>query len=144
MTTKPSDAIRHAIPVQLDAAATEARPLAALRHSVVAHGPSSRYPAPGTFVIRTEQDWREFWSHVPTRQAAPPIDFDRVTLFAIVGVPAGAAGHPIVTAVVDEGGETVVRWIADATAAEPAALAQPFVIVALPMKVGAVHFDPQH
>ncbi|WP_291981097.1 VWA domain-containing protein, partial [Luteitalea sp.] len=55
-TGNPDSAVRHAIPVRLDAG--PAVPTAGvLRHSVVAHGPASRHPEPGTFVIRDEGTW---------------------------------------------------------------------------------------
>ena len=65
--SRAADAVRHAIAIHLEAPAATT---AGLRHLVVAHGPSSRHADPGTFVIRTEEEWRAFWSHLPTRQAA--------------------------------------------------------------------------
>jgi VWFA-related protein len=138
---KAGDAVRHAIPIRLDAvdAATSTAPGA--RHLVVAHGPSSRHAAAGTFVIRTEVEWRAFWSHLPTRQAAPPIDFSRATLFAVVGSDA-PAGKPVVVSVRDEGGQTVVVWRTDPDVSPSDA--KPFTVVAMPRTIeGPVRFERQ-
>ncbi len=55
ITPRPDDVVRHAIPVTFEAAAATSGPPASSRHIVVAHGPLSRHPTPGTFVIRTEE-----------------------------------------------------------------------------------------
>lgn len=139
---RPDSAVRHAIPVRLDAGLVPAT-AGAVRHSVVAHGPSSRHPAPGTFVIRDETQWREFWSHLPTRQAAPDIDFSRATLFAVVGGPSdGPGSKPVVVSVNQEGGQTVVVWRAEATASSTGM--KPFTVVAMPSIIeGPVRFERQ-
>jgi len=64
---RPDSTVRHAVPIRLDTGTAGASTATVLRHSVVAHGPTSRHPSPGTFVIRDEATWREFWSHLPTR-----------------------------------------------------------------------------
>jgi hypothetical protein len=139
---KASDTVRHAIPIRLDAATTTST-AAGSRHLVVAHGPSSRHAAAGTFVIRTEEEWRAFWRHLPTRQAAPPIDFDRVALVAIVA-ESSAGDAPAVQDVVPEGSAVVVRWRTQrpAAATNTSAVSKPFVVVALPREVGTVRFQP--
>lgn len=88
----PGSEMRHAIPVRLPAGPVSTAGV--LRHSVVAHGPTSSHAEPGTFVIRDEATWRRFWSHLPTRQSAPEIDFSRATLFAVVAPPTGRAASP--------------------------------------------------
>lgn len=137
---KAADAVRHAIPIRLDAATSTAT---APRHSIVAHGPSSRHAAAGTFVIRTEEEWRAFWSHLPTRQAAPPIDFSRATLFAVVGGGSDApAGRPVVLSVNDDGGQTVVVWRTDPNVSPTDV--KPFTVVAMPRTIeGPVRFERQ-
>jgi len=137
---KAADTVRHAIPIRLDAAAYTA---AVLPHLVVAHGPSSRHAAAGTFVIRTEEEWRAFWSHLPTRQDAPPIDFRRATLFAVVGGGSGApAGKPVVVSVDDDGGQTVVLWRTDPDVSSDGV--NPFTVVAMPRAIeGPVRFERQ-
>lgn len=137
---KSADAVRHAIPIRLDAATSTA---AGLRHLVVAHGPSSRRAAAGTFVIRTEEEWRAFWSHLPTRQAAPPIDFSRATLFAVVsGGTDAPAGKPVVVSVNDDGGQTVVLWRTEPDVSS--AGVNPFTVVAMPRTIeGPVRFERQ-
>jgi hypothetical protein len=134
------DAVRHAIPIHLDAATRSA---AGSRPLVVAHGPSSRHGAAGTFVIRTEEEWHAFWKHLPTRQAAPAIDFDRVALVAIVA-ESSAGDVPAVQEVVPEGTAVVVRWRTQppAVATNKNAVSKPFVVVALPREVGTVRFQP--
>ena len=137
---KAGDVVRHAIPIRLDAATSTA---AGTRHLVVAHGPSSRHAAAGTFVIRTEEEWRAFWSHLPTRQAAPSIDFSRATLFAVVGGGSDApSGKPVVVSVNDDGGQTVVVWRTDADVSPT--VAKPFTVVAMPKAIdGPVRFERQ-
>lgn len=129
---------RHAIPLQLDAPASldPAAPPSAtgtateLRHLVVAYGPASRHHEPGTFVIRTGAEWQAFWRHLPTRQAAPDIDFSRATLFAVVGDGAGAgSGTPVVVSIREGAGETVVTWRTAPSPGPPTD--RPFTVVAL-------------
>lgn len=138
-TGKPGSAVRHAIPVRLDAG--HAIPSAGvLRHSVVVHGPTSTHPEPGTFVIRDEATWREFWSHLPTRQAAPDIDFSRATLFAIVGPGGREQGlRPLVVSITEDQGVAIVRW---RTTPEPSAMpSQAFTVVAVPLLITDVRFE---
>jgi VWFA-related protein len=135
-------AVRHAIPIRLDADPATAA-AAVLRHSVVAHGPTSRHSASGTFVIRDEAQWRTFWSHLPTRQAAPDIDFSRATLFAVVGGGSdGPAGKPVVVSVNSDGSQTVVVWRADPDVSPTDV--HPFTVVAMPATIdGPVRFERQ-
>lgn len=137
---KAGEAVRHALPIHLDAATSTA---ASPRHLVVAHGPSSRHPEAGTFVIRTEEEWRTFWSHLPTRQAAPPIDFGRATLFAVIGGGSDApAGKPVVVSVNDEGDQTVVLWRTEPDTSPTEG--NPFTVVAMPRAIhGPVRFERQ-
>lgn len=140
-TGSPDSAVRHAIPIRLDTGV--AMPMTSvLRHSVVAQGPTSTHPEPGTFVIRDEATWRQFWSHLPTRQAAPDIDFSRVTLLAIVGAGKDVGrGRPVVVSVADERGTAVVTW---RTEDAPSAMPQPFMVVALATRISSVRFEPSH
>ena len=137
-TGNPDSAVRHAIPVRLDAGPAVST-AGVLRHSVVAHGPASRHPEPGTFVIRDEGTWRQFWSQLPTRQAAPDIDFSRVTLFAVVaGLRDGASGsRPNVLSVKEAPDGAVVTW-----KAEPHETAGAFTVVAVPQVLsGHIRFE---
>ena len=136
---KANDAVRHAIPIVLDAATSRASGSSPL---VVAHGPSSRHPAAGTFVIRTEEEWHAFWKLLPTRQAPPSVDFSRATLFAIVaGAAENATAHkPVVVSIDAMDGETVVRWRAEPDASPGAQHA--FTVVAVPARVANVRFEP--
>jgi VWFA-related protein len=136
--------VRHAVPIRLDTGTAGTPAATVLRHSVVAHGPTSRHPAPGTFVIRDQSQWRDFWSYLPTRQAAPDIDFSRATLFAVVGGGSDKpAGKPVVISVNDDAGQTVVLWRTD-PAVSPTA-ANPFTVVAMPKTIeGPVRFERQH
>lgn len=136
---KAGEAVRHAIPIRLDAATSSA---GGSSHLVVAHGPSSRHTEAGTFVIRTEAEWLAFWKHLPTRQAPPAIDFSRATLFAIVvGAAESATAHkPVVVSIEEKDGDAVVRWRAEPDAS-PAGQ-HPFTVVALPARVNAVRFEP--
>ena len=94
-------------------------------------------------MIRTEEEWRAFWSHLPTRQAAPPIDFSRATLFAVVAGGSDApAGKPVVVSVNDDGGQTVVVW-RTAPDVSPTSV-KPFTVVAMPSAIeGPVRFERQ-
>ncbi len=136
-------AATHAIPVRLEAAASGAGGTTAtgtaetgaasgtasgvavrvLTPLAVAHGPSTRHQRRGPQVIRTEQEWTTFWQSLPTRQAAPPIDFARVTLLAIVAED-GPPATPRITRVTTEPGGLVVEWTAEPMTA-PAAAADP-------------------
>lgn len=121
-----STPVRHVIPIRLD---PTRETTSALRHSVVAHGPSSRHAGAATFVIRTDEEWRAFWSQLPTRQHPPPIDFSRATLFAIVGGGAETpSDKPVVVSVNAADGETVVVWRTEPDTA--AASKSPFTVVA--------------
>jgi VWFA-related protein len=147
-------AVTHAIPVRLDTPAPgsvetsaasrppEPRTITAVS---VAHGPLTRHPQHGPHVIRTEGEWKAFWLTLPTRQAAPDIDFSRVTLLAIVSDDTGAApGEPRVTHVQTEPGGVVVQWVTAPGSAPPAdnlAPARPFVVVGLQGHQGRVRFE---
>ncbi len=130
-TSNATEPVRHAVPLQLDPAPPRTTgPMTELRHLVVAYGPTSRHREPGTFVIRTEQEWQAFWLQLPTRQAAPDIDFSRATLFAIVGDGIEASrGTPVVVSVKESADETIVTWRTDAPAGT--ATDRPFTVVAL-------------
>jgi VWFA-related protein len=137
-TGNSDNAVRHAIPVRLDAAPAVST-AGVLRHSVVAHGPTSNHREPGTFVIRDEATWRQFWSHLPTRQATPDIDFSRVTLFAVVaGSRDGASSsRPTVLSVKEAPDGAVVTW-----KAEPHATSGAFTVVAVPQVLsGQIRFE---
>lgn len=123
--------VRHAIPIALATRAVSraSRTGTAVRHTVVAHGPSSRHDAPGAFVMRTEEEWRAFWSRLPTRQAPPDIDFARVTLLAVVSDTGTAT--PAVSQVIEADGVTLVHWSAAKLPAEGDAGSRPFVVVGL-------------
>jgi VWFA-related protein len=108
----------------------------------VAHGPTSLFDRGGTHVIRTADAWQLFWKHLPTRQAAPDIDFDRVTVLAVVlGDEPGQV--PEVTGSRADGADLVVEWRATA-ADEPVAssrAARPFVVVGITDYDGPVRFE---
>lgn len=120
------ETVHRVVPIHLHAPTGSA---AVTRHSIVAHGLSSPDIASGTFVIRTEMAWREFWEHLPTRQPVPPIDFDRVTLLAIVAASEGT-GTPVVVSVSESGDEMLVRWQTQPVGS-PARM-KPFTVVAWP------------
>uniref|UniRef100_UPI0025C40DFE hypothetical protein n=1 Tax=Luteitalea sp. TaxID=2004800 RepID=UPI0025C40DFE len=83
--------------------------------------------------------WRQFWSQLPTRQAAPDIDFSRVTLFAVVaGLRDGASGsRPNVLSVKEAPDGAVVTW-----KAEPHATSGAFTVVAVPQVLsGQIRFE---
>lgn len=94
-------------------------------------------------MIRTEEEWHAFWKHLPTRQAAPAIDFSRATLLAVVGGSSDvAASKPVVVTVNDDGGQTVVVWRTD-TDVSPTHV-KPFTVVAMPRIIdGPVRFERQ-
>lgn len=138
-------AASHVVPVTLEpptAAASVPRDITAL---AVAHGPFTRHAQRGPQVIRTEQAWRDFWRMLPTRQAAPDVDFSRAVLLAIVSDGTGPTpGTPRVTRVEREPGGVVVRWTTDAAAPgdEPSAEPRrPFVVVGLTGQQGQVRFE---
>jgi len=99
-----------------------------MRHAVVAQGPSSRHAAPGTFVIRTVEEWGAFWNHLPTRQAAPPIDFRRPS--SPLSASDAPASRPVVVSVKPDRGHTLVTWRSEPAPASSAG--HPFTVVALP------------
>lgn len=146
--------VSHAIPVRLEAAVAGSSDTAGTARSAVsrsitpvsvAHGPLTRYPLRGPQVIRTEGEWKAFWLTLPTRQAAPDIDFSRVTLLAIVSDEAGGLpGQPRVTQVHSEPGGVVVHWTTEASAGPQAGGAEPirpFVVVGLQGHQGRVRFE---
>ncbi|AMY12490.1 hypothetical protein LuPra_05766 [Luteitalea pratensis] len=94
-------------------------------------------------MIRTEEEWRAFWSHLPTRQTVPPIDFSRATLFAVVGGGADApASKPLVVSVNDNAGQTVVVWRREPDVSPTDE--KPFTVVAIPRTIeGPVRFERQ-
>lgn len=145
-------ALTHAIPVVLEpvtagaAAAPTATASRTLKPLTVAHGPLTRHPRHGPQVIRSEDEWRAFWFTLPTRQAAPDIDFERVTVLAIVSDDEGAApGEPQIRRVQTEPGGVVVQWTmaraAEATPAGAADARRPFVVVGLQGQQGYVRFE---
>ncbi len=109
------------------------------------HGPFTRHAQPGPQVIRTEQDWKAFWLSLPTRQAAPDIDFARVTLVAIVSDGVGEQpGAPRVTRVQAEPGGVVVQWTTSRVEPQSPATAEPlrpFLVVGLIGQQGRVRFE---
>ena len=118
-----------------------------IAHTVVARGPTSWQAKPGTLLIRTEREWAAFWKQLPTRQSAPAIDFDRVTLLAIV-LETGAQGpaeQPSVSRVERSAdAAAVVYWQAaamtrpaDAPAGAPL---HPFIVVAVTERVKDAEF----
>lgn len=135
--------VRQVVPIGLSAVSGSETKTGSLRHSVVARGPASTHAGPRTLVIRTEQEWAEFWKRLPTRQDAPAIDFSRATLFAIVGAASAQTGVPVVTSIADEAGDTVVTWRHAPPATPPPVLNRPFVVVALDRTVGPVRFVAQ-
>jgi VWFA-related protein len=107
----------------------------------VATGPLARTARRGPLVIRTEAEWMTFWRTLPTRQAAPNIDFDRVTLLAVVAED-GPPVTPRITRVTTEPGGIVVEWTATPLAEVPASAEppRPFVVVGLTDVAGSVRF----
>ncbi|WP_239488878.1 VWA domain-containing protein [Luteitalea sp. TBR-22] len=107
----------------------------------VASGPLTRSAHRGPLVIVTEEEWRGFWRTLPTRQAAPNIDFDRVTLLAVVSEDEAPA-TPRITRVTSEPGGFVVEWTSEPMAAPPASSEppRPFVVVGLTDVAGSVRF----
>jgi hypothetical protein len=154
--------VRRAIPIVLrgfsaattpDSAAASASAAAAgetgyrrVTHTTVAHGPTSWHPKAATLVIRTEQQWAEFWKQLPTRQPPPAIDFARVTLLAIV-LETGAGGpeqQPSVSRVEQAPDGAVVYWQSTRMVRPPDVpvdtLLRPFIVVGLTERVGVVRF----
>ena len=93
-------------------------------------------------MIRSEQAWTAFWRTLPTRQAAPDIDFSRVTLLAVVAEE-DVPESPRITRVTTEPGGLLVEWtttpIVDAVA--PGTPVRPFVVVGLTQAQGRVRFQ---
>ena len=108
----------------------------------VAHGPLTRHEVRGPQVIRAEEEWATFWLSLPTRQAAPPIDFTRVTLLAIVAED-GPPAAPRITRVTTEPGGIVVEWTTSPLATAPAATeaVRPFLVMGLTNAQGRVRFQ---
>ena len=142
---QPDDAVRHALPITLRAAPTSsASATVAPTPLAVAHGPVSSFDEAGTHVIRTAAEWRVFWDHLPTRQSPPDIDFDRVTLLAVVLDDTQHAGSqtPRVESTRHDAGTLVVSW-----STTPASLVRrhepgkPFVVVGITGHDGPVRFE---
>lgn len=141
-----SDVARHVVPVRVEgasraaAAATAARTLAPRS---VAHGPLTRDTRRGGVVIRTADEWQAFWTHLPTRQAPPDIDFDRVVLLAVISDADGPApATPRIDAIRTEPGGIVVEWtavVAPPSLASPPPM-RPFIVVGLTDVAGHVRF----
>jgi hypothetical protein len=95
----------------------------------------------GPQVIRNEESWAAFWATLPTRQAAPPIDFARVTLLAVVA-ERDEPVTPRITRVTTEPGGLVVEWTAEPLAASlsTARPVRPFVVMGLTSAEGRVRF----
>lgn len=144
LTIEPPDPTASASATASAAATAAPRTLTPL---AVVHGPLTRHPHVGPQVIRTEAEWKTFWFTLPTRQAAPDIDFDRVTLLAIVSDDGGSApAVPRITRVQTEPGGIVVEWtlaqtIDPAATANPAEPARPFLVVGLEGQQGRVRFE---
>lgn len=139
---------RRSMPITLEAPRPPAAPASSrtIAHTVVAHGPSSWHAKPGTALIRTEREWSAFWKHLPTRQSAPSIDFERVTLLAIVletGAQASAE-RPTVSRIEQTDGAAVVYWQTAAMmrpAGAPAgAPLRPFIVVAVTERLQDAEF----
>jgi VWFA-related protein len=158
--TSPNKMLRGAIPIALigsraanadnppaDVAASRGLGSRVIPHAVVAHGPTSWLPKANTLVIRTEQDWGEFWKKLPTRQQPPVIDFAHVTLAAIVleTEADAAAEQPAVLRIEQHPDGAVVYW-------EPQPMTRtfdtskesslrPFIVVGLAERVDNVRFE---
>lgn len=78
--------------------------------SVVAFGPFTTYPQDGPFVIRERTAWELFWRHLPTRQPAPDIDFERFTLLVLVAEAGPHAIRPEVEDIEQSGTALIVHW----------------------------------
>ncbi len=138
----------HAIPLRVDApvggrVARATAPAATLTPLSVASGPLTRSTRRGPHVIRSEQEWADFWRTLPTRQAPPDIDFARVTLLAIVA-EGDEAATPRITRVHTEPGGIVVQWTTGPSVATVAAAGEPlrpFVVMGLTSVEGRVRFE---
>jgi VWFA-related protein len=156
-TTAPVKVVRGAIPITLrGAGGGEASTEASARrepvrrvipHAVVAYGPASRHPGAKTLVIRTGQEWGEFWKQLPTRQPLPAVDFAQVTLVAVVVETdsKSIAERPSVNRVEQDGDAAVIYWETepltlplDAPTGTPL---RPFIVVGLTEHVGNVRFQ---
>jgi hypothetical protein len=135
--------VRHALPVTLrtpSAASADAAPTPL----TVAHGPVSSFDEAGTHVIRTASEWLAFWRHLPTQQSPPDIDFDRVTLLAVVLDDASATERqtPRVASTRHDAGTLVVSWhTAPASEVRRQEPGKPFIVVGITGHVGAVRFE---
>jgi VWFA-related protein len=139
----------HAIPVTLGpadpsavAATATVAPARTLTPLAVAHGPYTRHDVRGPQVIRSEEAWTAFWRSLPTRQAAPDIDFSRVTLLAVVAEDDGPES-PRITRVTTEPGGLLVEWTTTrlAESVTPGTPVRPFVVVGLTQAQGRVRFQ---
>jgi hypothetical protein len=166
-TTAPNKVVRGAIPIALrgSSVGTEFENAGAstatarepgrrvIPHAVLAYGPTSKHPRAHTLVIRSEQEWGEFWKQLPTRQPAPAVDFAQVTLLAVVletdSTP--VAEQPSVNRIEQSGEAAIIYWETkpltlplDAPKDIPL---RPFIVVGLTERVGNVRFqrigDPQ-
>jgi len=138
----------HAIPVTLTPASAgtagtaSVAPPRTLTPLTVAHGPYTRHDVRGPQVIRSEQAWTAFWRTLPTRQAAPDIDFSRVTLLALVAED-DVPQSPRITRVTTEPGGLLVEWTTTplAETVTPGNPVRPFVVVGLTNAEGRVRFQ---
>jgi hypothetical protein len=79
---------------------------------------------------------------LPTRQAAPDIDFDRVVLLAVISDDDGAApAEPRIGAVRPEPGGIVVQWTVSPASPASASPTRPFIVVGLTEVAGHVRFE---
>jgi hypothetical protein len=128
-----------AVPADVTTAGTA--PSRILTPLAVAHGPLTRHDVRGPQVIRSEQAWTAFWRSLPTRQAAPDIDFSRVTLLAVVAEQ-DAPVAPRITRVTTEPGGLLVEWTTGPLTAVPSdAPVRPFVVVGVTQAQGRVRFE---
>jgi hypothetical protein len=144
--------VRHAVPLTLQSAAvapmappgpprpsTAAR---AYRPMSVVHGPSTSHAPVGAMVIRTEQAWRAFWSHLPTRQPPPDIDFPRVTLLAfVIEGSTGTPVRPSVERIEPDGDAIVVHWGIAPVQPSDTPNRRPFAVVGVLGHDGPVRFE---
>lgn len=158
-----SSAVRHAVPLTFhaseaapttsadepapaDATSRAAAAAPPLRPLAVAHGPTTTHPQRGPQVIRDSASWNAFWLRLPTRQPPPDIDFERVTLIALVIDSDGSTPvQPVVERIEREGDAVVVYWhSAPSTQAGVSATSgappRPFTVVGIIGHDGPVRF----
>ena len=166
-TTAPNKVVRGAIPIALRGSsvgtefdnagastATAREPgRRVIPHAVLAYGPTSKHPRANTLVIRSEQEWGEFWKQLPTRQPPPAVDFAQVTLLAVVleTDSKSTAEGPSVNRIEQNDDAAVIYWETKPLTLPPDAPKdiplRPFIVVGLTERVGNVRFqrigDPQ-